>query len=124
MNQNFDILDYLNDLYMAKITPDINIKHAGGHYNIHNKEDDKVIEDDDEENLVKNNKKRIHIPNAEIKHFSLGVEESIEEHNEPGTEPSTDSGDEQDGTGNNVVSDETREKGSHSGGVTDEVVEI
>ena len=122
MNQNFDILDYLNDLYMAKITPDISLKRAGGHYNIH--ADDKVIEDDDEENLIKNNKKRIHIPNAEIQHFSIGVQEGTQKYNEPSPEPSTNSGDEQDGTGDNDLSNETGEKGGSSGSIAEETVEI
>ena len=72
----FDILDYLNDVYMNKIIPTIDVSNAGGHHNIHGNENDA------KEEINENNKKRIHIPNAEIKYFQVGQQEDFEEYNE------------------------------------------
>ena len=76
--QSFDILTYLNDMYMAKLAPTIDVNKAGGFHNIHTNGQTKV-----DEEILEINKKRIHIPNAEIKHFSYRQYQDIEKHNEP-----------------------------------------
>ena len=120
-NNKFDILSYLNDLYMAKITPTLNITNAGGYHNIHN---DNKNNKTKEEEILKNNKKRINIPNAEIKHFSVGSEENIEEYNESNDDTSSTTSEQQGGTGNNEVSNETSEKGHPGGYLAEKVIKI
>lgn len=117
-NQKFDILNYLNDLYIAKVGPQINIKNAGGFHNIH---DNQQKTDED---ILEINKKRIHIPNAEIKQFSFGQQENFEEYNEPETDTIGDKQTKYDGKRRDEVSDETEQERGSSGLPTTEVIEI
>ena len=101
MNKKFDILDYLNDIYMAKVAPSIDVTKAGGYNNIHSNENNA------QEEIQENNKKRIDIPNAKIRYFQIELEQDVEEHNESGTDKSSSEETRQGGTGYNQVSDET-----------------
>ena len=118
MDSNFDILDYLNDMYMNKIIPSIDVNNAGGYHNIHHNENQA------QEEISEKNKKRIHIPNAEIKYFQLGQPEDDEEHYEE--EDTSSSGEQsgEDGTGYNEVFSQGAQKGSSSRGYTDNIVQI
>ena len=118
MDSNFDILDYLNQVYMTKVMPDVNIEKVG------------ISEEEKEkEEILENKKRRINIPDAEIKHFSLRPEENIEEYNEPEDNP--DPAEQSDGTGDNEAPTQRTQKGrleKDSGAnvpeIADEVVEI
>ena len=106
-NDKFDILNYLNDLYVSKVTPQINIQKAGGYHNIHNNKDET---NKDKEDILEINKKRINIPNAEIKHFSLRQQEDFTEYNESETTSPRRKQSKQNGTGYNEVSGETKQQ--------------
>ena len=82
---SFDILDYLNDMYLQKQGSTISIFDAGGQQNIHGKANNKV-----DETILEINKKRIHIPNAQINKFSDRYRVDDEEHNEPETSSTTE----------------------------------
>ena len=118
-NTNFDILDYLNQTYMMKMAPELNIQQAGGHHNRFG-DDEKDAKDE----ITENNKKRIHIPNAEIKHFSYQQQGDIEEYNEPSNESSGDESTGKDGKGYNEVSDETKQKGRIGGTLGEKTIKI
>lgn len=81
----FDILDYLNDMYLHKLGSNIDVQNAGGQHNIHGTKNKQA-----KENILEINKKRIHIPNAEIRPFSnrRGIDDETD--NEPETTGSTD----------------------------------
>ena len=117
-NSNFDILEYLNDMYVMNMTPQINMNHAGGHYNRYG--DDSTTDKE----ILKINKKRIHIPNASIKPFSGGQQEYIEEYNETETESDSIERRKQRGKGDNEVSVEREQEGSSSDPLAQEIVEI
>ena len=117
-NQKFDILSYLNDLYMSKVTPSIDVLHSGGYHNIHDNNNKA------EEQIEENNKKRIHIPNAEIKHFQAKQQGNFEEYNEPTDEGFGDEQSRKDGKGDYVISDETEQKGRIGGSLAEKVVKI
>ena len=111
----FDILDYLNDMYMHKVAPDLHIQEAGGHNNIHgdsNQTDEKIMEI---------NKKRIHIPNAQIKYFSH-QRGDIEEYNEPETSSTGKHKTRENGKGYDKSLDE--QDTTENSQVTEEVIEI
>ena len=117
----FDILDYLNDVYMNKIIPTIDVSNAGGHHNIHGNENDA------KEEINENNKKRIHIPNAEIKYFQVGQQEDFEEYNESTQDDTGTSKNKyinQDGAGNNETSFKGTEERSISGSNPQDIVKI
>ena len=117
-NSEFDILDYLNQVYMHRMAPSIDVAHAGGHHNIHDNGNNA------EEEITEKNKKRIYIPNAKIKHFQVRWEQDIEEHNEPEDAGSGGEQSGEDGTGYNEVSDERTQKGSIGGGYSQDVIQI
>ena len=81
---SFDLLDYLNDAYMHKMSNTIDIKQAGGYHNRYGEDKDNTIKDEDK--MLEINKKRIHIKNARITKFSDQYRENIEGYNEPGDE--------------------------------------
>lgn len=119
-NQKFDILNYLNDIYMHKMASRIDVTKAGGHHNIHDNENTKA-----EEEIMEINKKRIHIPNAQIKYFSHQQQRDVEEYNEPETSSSTKQRTRKSRARHNKVSDEGEQEGSIGGNVTNqEIVEI
>ena len=119
-NKPFDILDYLNDLYMAKMAPQINVQKAGGHYNIHDHDNNKAKEE-----IQEINKKRIDIPNAEIRYFSYQQQGDFEEHNEPETTPSPKHQSRKNGKRDHEIFDEGEQERGTSGGVAgEEVIEI
>ena len=112
MNSSFDILDYLNDMYMAKIAPDLNIEKV------------RSVNDTKEKNKedkLQNNKKRIHIPNAQIEYFSNRYDEDVEEYNESDTSNPEDKSTRR---GDNAVSDETSETTDKKTEDTTETIEI
>jgi hypothetical protein len=116
--QSFDILSYLNDIYLYKSGNQINTQSAGGHHNIHgdsNQTDEKILEI---------NKKRINIPNAEIKPFSYRQLGDVEEYNEPSPTSSSTKSTRKNGTRRNEVSSETEQEGGFGGSITEEVIEI
>ena len=76
----FDILDYLNTIYMKSTAPQIDVLSAGGNFNRFGDDEKK---DKIDEEILEINKKRIHIPNAEIKQFSYQQQGDVEEYNEP-----------------------------------------
>ena len=117
-NSNFDILDYLNNIYMHKMGNEIDVLKAGGHYNIHSNDD----ENKTQEEMLEINKKHIDIPNAQIKFFSHR-QGDIEQHNE--TKDDTNPIDESNTRRKrrDEVSTE-REQQEHSGGVLSEQQEI
>ena len=117
-NKGFDILSYLNDMYMARIAPTIDVERAGGYHNIHDNENDA------KEEISENNKKRINIPNAEIKHFQVEQERDFEEYDEPANQSSSDEPTGKDGTGHNEVFDEKIKTGGFGGSYTENVVKI
>ena len=118
MDSNFDILDYLNQVYMTKVMPDVNINKVG------------ISEEEKEkEEILENKKRRINIPDAEIKHFSLRSEEDVEEYNEPEDDP--DPEEQPNGTGDHETSPKRAQKrglekdsGTNVPEIADEVVEI
>ena len=114
----FDILTYLNDIYMVKMAPEIDVKHAGGYHNRHQNNDT------EDKEILEINKKRIHIPNAEIKYFSLGQQENFEEYNEPKTSSIKYKSTKQNGKRYNEVSNETEQERSTSGNITQEVITL
>lgn len=116
-NERFDILAYLNNMYMAKMTPTIDVQHAGGHYNRH---DD--VNDEDKE-ILQNNKKRIHIPDAEIKHFSYQQQGSDAEYYESETK-NENQAIKRSGSTNNETSDKNKQTGGFGQSITEEVIEI
>ena len=120
MEKQFDILDYLNNIYMHKMGNEIDVMHAGGHHNIHNRGDSK-----EDKEMLEINKKRINIPNASIKFFSHR-QGDIEQHNETEDDSDPTSDAKSDGKGRDQVSIETKQEGSVGGLFTDqaEVVEI
>lgn len=75
----FDILDYLNTIYMRSTAPQIDVLNAGGQFNRFGDEKKDAID----EEILEINKKRISIPNAEIKHFSYQQHGDIKDNNEP-----------------------------------------
>ena len=118
-NNKFDILNYLNDLYMAKMAPQIDVMHSGGYHVLHEGD-----EKSKEEQILENNKKRINIPNAEIKYFSFGQQENIKEYNEPQDYTIRDEPSGEDGKGYNEVSNETEQERRPRNSLTTEVIEI
>lgn len=116
-NERFDILAYLNNMYMAKITPTIDVQHAGGHHNRH--ED---VNDEDKE-ILQNNKKRINIPDAEIKHFSYQQQGSDAEYYESETENENQTI-KRDGTTSNETSDKNKQTGGFGQSITEEVIQL
>ena len=117
-NNNFDILDYLNDVYMNRVMPGIDVGKAGGYHNIHDNENDA------KEEISENNKKRINIPNAEIKHFQVEQERDFEEYDEPANQSSGDEPTGEDGKGYNEIFNEGTQKGGIGGSYTPNVVKI
>ena len=118
-NQSFDILEYLNSLYMQKIAPDLNIRSTGGHHNIHDDQNNKT-----DEKILEINKKRIHIPDARIQRFSY-QRGDLEEYNEPETTGSTKHSPRKNGKRHDKLSDETdRESSDETDQVTQETIEI
>ena len=119
--RNFDILDYLNDLYLNRVMPGIDVGKAGGYHNRHGNENTDAAEE-----IEENKKKRIDIPNAKIRYFQLGYEQDVEEYNETGTESSSADGteNEQGGTGYNEIFNEGAQKNGLGGGYTEDVVKI
>ena len=117
-NKGFDILSYLNDMYMARVAPTIDVEKAGGYHNIHGNENDA------KEEISENNKKRIHIPNAEIKHFQVEQQGDFEEYDEPANQSSGDEPTGEDGKGHNEILDEKIKKGGIGGSYTENVVKI
>ena len=123
-NNQFDLLNYLNDMYMVKMADTIDIKHAGGFHNIHTDGQTKV-----DEEILEINKKRIHIPNAEIKQFSYRQQQDIKEYNETDgndrDEIEDDTRKRKNGTRTNEVFVEGKQTGGVSIGFTDqEIIEI
>lgn len=120
-NQNFDILDYLNNIYMQKMGNEINVLQAGGHYNIHDNDKDNKVDED----ILEINKKRIHIPDAEIKFFSYRQQGDVESDNEAQDDSSPTIEPEQDGEGHNDSSSEGEQE-RRSGGVLSgqEIIQI
>ena len=119
----FDILDYLNTIYMKSAAPQIDVLHAGGNFNRFGDDDRK---DKIDEEILEINKKRIHIPNAEIRQFSYQQQGDVEEYNEPeagGTKPVKRS--RKNGKRDNEASSETEQERGISGGIAnEEIVEI
>ena len=118
----FDILDYLNTIYMKSAAPQIDVLHAGGNFN---RFDDEKKDKVDEE-ILEINKKRIHIPNAEIKQFSYQQQTDIEEYNESETSITKPiERTRKNGKRDNQVSDEREQERGFGGSITDkEVIEI
>ena len=127
---SFDLLDYLNDAYMHKMSNKIDIKEAGGYHNRYGEDKDNKIKDEDK--ILEINKKRIHIKNARITKFSDQYRENIEGYNEPNGDNSdfiiTDGDDERTSTkkqkrsSNNEISSERTQKGGIGGSITNEEV--
>ena len=120
MEKQFDILDYLNNIYMHKMGNEIDVMHAGGHHNIHDRGESK-----EDKEMLEINKKRINIPNARIKFFSYR-QGDIEQHNETQDNTIATSDAKSDGKGYNEVSSETEQE-RRSGGLfteQEEIVEI
>ena len=120
----FDILDYLNNIYMKSVGPQIDVLHAGGHFNRFGDDEKKDAID---EEILEINKKRIHIPNAQIKHFSYQQYGDFEKHNEPQTTRTKRvKRPRKNGARHNEVPDEGEQERSISGSVTEEkeVIEI
>lgn len=121
LNQNFDILDYLNNIYMQKMGNQINVLQAGGHHNIHDNDKENKVD----EEILEINKKRINIPDAEIKFFSYRQQGDIEPDNETKDDTSPINESEQDGERHNDSSSEgEQERGSSGVLAGQEVVEI
>lgn len=118
MNNNFDILTYLNDIYMAKIAPELDIMHAGGYHNLHD------TENNEKEEILEKNKKRIHIPNARIENFSYGQQENFEEYNEPETDTIGNKRSKSNRKRRNELSTEGIEEKRSGGVLEQEVIEI
>ena len=120
MEKQFDILDYLNNIYMHKMGNEIDVMHAGGHHNIHDRGESK-----EDKEMLQINKKRINIPNARIKFFSHR-QGDIEQHNETEIDTDGTSPSKSDGKRRNQISTETEQEGGSGGLFTDqeEVVEI
>ena len=118
----FDILDYLNTIYMQTAAPQIDVLHAGGHFNRFDDEKKDAID----EEILEINKKRIHIPDAEIKYFSYQQQGDIEEYNEPKTTRSKpNKRTRKNGARYNEVSDEGEQERSIGGTITkEEIIEI
>ena len=120
MEKQFDILDYLNNIYMHKMGNEIDVMHAGGHHNIH-----ETGESQADKEMLEINKKRINIPNARIKFFSYR-QGDIEQYNETQDDTNSTSNAKSNGKGYNEVSVEREQKGSTGELFTDqtEVIEI
>ena len=116
-DSNFDILDYLNDMYTMNMSGQIDMKHAGGHFNRH---DDGTTDKE----ILKINKKRIHIPNASIEPFSGGQQEYVEQYNETETESDTIQRGKQRRKRDNEISVEREQEGGSSDPLAQEVIEI
>ena len=69
MSQQFDILDYFNQLYMNKVVPTIDITQQRS-------------VNEKEKEMNKNKKKRIHIPDARITKFQYRANEHNETNND------------------------------------------
>ena len=127
---SFDLLDYLNDAYMHKMSDKIDIKEAGGYHNRYGEDKDNKIKDEDK--MLEINKKRIHIKNARITKFSDQYRENIEGYNEPAGDSDliiTDDDDKprkkQNGKRYNEISDErTQERGIGGSITNEEVIQI
>ena len=123
-NAKFDILSYLNNMYMAKMTPTIDVQNAGGHYNRMNDNDSK---NDEDKKILEINKKRIDIPDAEIKYFQYQSQEQVTEYNGDGTtedSTATKQRGRKNGKRYNEISDETEQTGRFGESLTEEVIEI
>lgn len=118
-NQSFDILDYLNNIYIQKMGGQVELLKAGGHYN---REGDNSNEKEDK--MLEINKKRINIPDASIKFFSFGQQGDITEDNE--TEDDTDRPSETKSyrKGYHETSTETEQERGSSSALTEEVITI
>lgn len=121
--KSFDILDYLNTIYMKSAAPQIDVLHAGGNFNRFGDDEKKNAID---EEILEINKKRIHIPNAEIKQFSYQQQGDFEEYNEPETGSSKRvKRSRKNGKRDNQASDEGEQETGFGGTVTEkEVIEI
>ena len=119
----FDILDYLNTIYMQSTAPSIDVLHAGGQFNRFGDDDRKQKID---EEILEINKKPIHIPNAEIKHFSYQQHGDVEEYNEPQTtRPKRNKRTRKNGKPDHEILDEGEQEGGFGGSITEkEVIEI
>ena len=106
---------------MHKMGNEINVLQAGGHYNIHDNDNNNKVD----EEILEINKKRINIPDAEIKFFSYRQQGDIESNNETQDDTNPTNESEQDGEGYNESSSEGEQE-RKSGGVLDgqEIVEI
>ena len=120
MEKQFDILDYLNNIYMHKMGNEIDVLHAGGHTNMHDRGESKQ-----DKEMLEINKKRINIPNARINFFSYR-RGNIEQHNETQIDSNPTSESESNGKRCDKISVETEQQGSSGGLFTDqeEIVEI
>lgn len=107
VDNDFDILTYLNDMYIMRNGPQIDVNHAGG---FHNRYDDNNNVD---KNILEINKKRIHIPNARITNFSIRQQENIKEYNESETDSSGDEQTKQNGKRYNETFDERKQERSN-----------
>ena len=118
----FDILDYLNTIYMQSTAPSIDVLRAGGQFNRFGDERKDAID----EEILEINKKRIHIPNAEIRHFSYQQQGDIEEYNEPEASSSKPvKRTRKNGARHNKISDEGEQERGIGGSITEkEVIEI
>ena len=119
-NSNFDILDYLNNIYMHKMGNEIDVLKAGGHYNIHSNDD----ENKTQEEMLEINKKHIDIPNTQIRFFSYRPQGDIEQHNE--TKDDTKPIDESNSgrKRRDEVSSETEQQERIGGILSQEIIEI
>ena len=119
----FDILDYLNTIYMKSAAPQIDVLHAGGNFNRFGDDEKKDAID---EEILEINKKRINIPNAEIKQFSYQQQGDVEEYNEPEAPRSKRvKRTRKNGKSDNKASVEGEQERGFGGSVTDkEIVEI
>ena len=115
MDSSFDILDYLNNIYMHKMGNSIDVVNAGGHYNIHD-----TNESNKDKEMLEINKKRINIPNAQIRFFS-DRQGDIEQHNETETDTDQSSAPKSSRKGRDEVSVETEQQERIGGVLTDQV---
>ena len=118
-NQSFDILDYLNNIYIQKMGGQVEILKAGGHYN---REGENSNEKEDK--MLEINKKRINIPDASIKFFSFGQQGDTTEDNETEDDTSRPGQTKSYRQGYNETSTETEQERRPGGSLTEEVIEI
>ena len=106
---------------MHKMGNEINVLQAGGQHNIHdNGENNKV-----DEEILEINKKRINIPDAEIKFFSYRQQGDIKSDNETKDDTIGTIEPEQDGKGYNDSSSEGEQERSTGGLLAgQEIIEI